>query len=262
MEQDWDNLIILDACRFDLFEEVSKFDGDLNSVISQGSSTAEFLRGNFADNSYYDTVYVSANPQLERHDMVENFYACKRLWENHWDPDLHTVMPSDVTDSAIETIEKHPNKRLIIHYVQPHFPFIGELGREITHSGFAETPGELDETDAPTVWEQLESGNLSGSLVWNAYRENLECTLPEVQRLLNSIDGKSIVTADHGNAFGEMGVYGHPGNHYIDALVRVPWQIVSGKERRSITSASEKLDNYRKEDSTVQDRLADLGYKS
>lgn len=264
MDRDWDTLIILDGCRYDLFKEVNDISGSLEAVISRGSSTAEFLHENFGNRTYFNTVYVSANPQLERHDMKGRFYACECLWEEEWDTELGTVRPEVVTEQAIDTFERYPKKRLIAHYVQPHFPFIGELGREITHSGFAETPGNLDETGAPTVWERMEHGNLSRERVWKAYRENLELALPEVRRLLDAVPGKSVVTSDHGNAFGEMGVYGHPGNHYLHALVRVPWLGVADGERRRIVDSdtSVEQDNDRGDDSTVKERLVDLGYRT
>ena len=42
MNEDWDNLIILDACRYDLFNAVAGINSDY--IISRGSDTAEFLR--------------------------------------------------------------------------------------------------------------------------------------------------------------------------------------------------------------------------
>ena len=261
MHQDWDTLVILDGCRFDLFASVNHIPGSLQSVISRGSSTAEFLHGNFAEDAYLDTVYVSANPQLERHDMVDKFFACERLWDEEWDSDLKTVHPERVTDRTIEAHERYPDKRLLVHFVQPHFPFIGKSGQEIAHSGFAETPGNLEETEHPTVWERLEEGDLSREQVWEAYRENLEIALPEVERLLAAIPGRSIITSDHGNAFGEWGVYGHPGNHYLDALVRVPWLVVEGEQRREIVEADTASSQNHDGATSVEERLADLGYR-
>jgi hypothetical protein len=49
-EEDWDNLIILDACRYDALRAVLPeydLDGALESRISRGSATPEFLRGCF-----------------------------------------------------------------------------------------------------------------------------------------------------------------------------------------------------------------------
>ncbi|TKX67638.1 hypothetical protein [Halorubrum sp. GN11GM_10-3_MGM] len=59
VEKDWDNLIILDACRYDLFQEVSEVDGELSPAVSLGSSTGEFMRKNFGGGEFLDLVYIS-----------------------------------------------------------------------------------------------------------------------------------------------------------------------------------------------------------
>ena len=61
-EEDWDNLIILDACRYDFFEKLNHFQGVLEPRTSRGSKTWEFMRGNFRDRNLLDTVYVTDNP--------------------------------------------------------------------------------------------------------------------------------------------------------------------------------------------------------
>lgn len=66
-EEDWDALIVLDACRYDLFARRSTLSGTLETRRSRGSSTVEFLRGNVADRDLRDTVYVTANPQFHRY---------------------------------------------------------------------------------------------------------------------------------------------------------------------------------------------------
>jgi len=60
-DENWDNLIILDACRYDSFSKYNEYDGELQYRISRGSSTKEFLRGNFQGPNHYDTVYCSGN---------------------------------------------------------------------------------------------------------------------------------------------------------------------------------------------------------
>lgn len=259
MEKDWDNLIILDACRYDLFEEMNSIKGYLTSAISSDSSTSGFLKYNFGEDYFPDTVYISANPQVQRHEVGRRFHDCIRLWETEWDEELNTVPPENVTDIAIEIQKKYPNKRLIIHYIQPHYPFIGETGQKIDH-GTITGDGVLEsERDVHSVWDQLESDTVEEDLVWKAYRENLELTLPEVDRLLQKLVGKSVVTSDHGNALGELGVYGHPGGKYMAALVKVPWLIVDENQRPKIKQG--KIgQTSKKVDSQVTDRLKDLGY--
>lgn len=259
MDKDWDNLVILDACRYDLFEAANTIDGTLREVISGGSSTREFLEYNFAGRSFPDTVYVSANPQLELHGFTDAFHYCDRLWEDCWDEDFRTVRPEITAARAEKSHEEFPKKRLVVHFVQPHTPFIGETGQQFTHAGFAERPGNRNAESSP-VWDQIENGELDKEIAWRAYRENLELTLPHVERLIDLMVGKTVITSDHGNAFGEFGVYGHPGNHYLDVLVRVPWLEVDFNERKDIVEDDRKIETDSSEGIDIEERLSDLGY--
>jgi len=46
------------------------------------------------------------------------------IWNEGWDEKEKTVLPDTLTEAAIKIIKKHPVKRFIIHYVQPHAPYI------------------------------------------------------------------------------------------------------------------------------------------
>ena len=61
INEDWDTLILLDACRFDMFEETVEMEGNLDYTISLGSTSEEFLTRNFSKGTFHDTVYVNAN---------------------------------------------------------------------------------------------------------------------------------------------------------------------------------------------------------
>ena len=39
MTEDWDTLVILDACRLDYFRSQHSFDGELRSVVSRGGNS-------------------------------------------------------------------------------------------------------------------------------------------------------------------------------------------------------------------------------
>lgn len=45
---------------------------------------------------------------------------------DHWDRKTQTVLPEDMVKKAIEVHKKYPDKRLVIHFVKPHLPYIGE----------------------------------------------------------------------------------------------------------------------------------------
>lgn len=260
MAQDWDNLVILDACRYDLFEEVNTIGGDLSATISRGSSTGEFLKQNFGDQYFPDTVYVCANPQLESRNLRGQFHADIPLWVDHWDDDYKTVLPDAVTNEALAAEIDFPRKRLIIHFLQPHFPFIGKTGREIEHGTVAANGVISKDREIPSIWVRLENGDIEASKVWKAYRENLELALPHVEHLAKNLDGKTVITSDHGNAFGEWGIYGHPSNYYIDELVTVPWFVLPWSTRKSIESGTISDPHVRETDVDVSKRLEHLGY--
>lgn len=260
MKEDWDNLIILDACRYDVFESVNTIEGILTRKISKGSSTREFLIENFTDKVYPDTIYVSANPQTQNHGIDQKFFNWKRLWENHWDNRLNTVRPSKVRDETLKIESKYPDKRIIAHFIQPHYPFIGPKGQNVQHGTFHGN-GIISETrDQETIWEKLENSDVSKDTVWDCYVENLKVTLPHVRKLVNKLNGKSVVTSDHGNVFGRLGLYGHPGRRYLRELVEVPWLEPPYECRRTI-EPGDPVRPMNNNELDIENHLADLGYK-
>jgi len=263
-EADWDNMLVLDACRYDMFRDQHKLDGRLESRISRASSTREWLHANFADRDLLDTVYVTASPMLFSHrDSVDvRLHATVEIWqEEDWDETYNTVLPETVTERALEAARQYPNKRLLVHYLQPHYPFLTDDDQPFGDSL------EFLKPDEPGNWNQIMAGDISvdTSAVWRAYRETLDKTFSQVERLLDALDEKSVVTADHGNMVGERArpvpirEWGHPHSLYTDQLVRVPWFVVDG-DRRSIEEDPPVEDTVEANDNAVEQRLADLGY--
>lgn len=270
-DEEWDNLLILDACRYDMFVEQSWLPGELKKRISGASNTPEFLQGNFKGGDFSDTVYVTANPQINVH-LDDEFFKIIKVWEDHWDPDLHTVHPKIMAEKTIDAYHSYPNKRLIAHFIQPHYPFIGEVGQNKlnTHSGMELSKrlvtNDKAQRDHLSVWEQLYAGSVSLELVWEAYRENLDLVLPHVEQLIETFQEYTVVTSDHGNALGELAwpvpvkIYGHPPGIRMPALNDVPWLVTNTDERKKII-AEETSAVGSDQDEIVSERLADLGYK-
>ena len=131
MEVHWDYLIVLDACRYDYFEQVWEkyLNGVLRKRISVGSSTCEWRDNSFKEH-YEDTIYISANPYINSIMPVkgflgsEHFYKVYDLWLHNWNEDKGTVLPETVTDVATDIVKTHKDKRAIIHYLQPHSPYL------------------------------------------------------------------------------------------------------------------------------------------
>lgn len=263
--EDWDSLLILDACRYDMFANHATLPGTLEHRISRGSSTTEFLLANFDGRDLLDTVYVTANPQLYRNrDRIDaQFHQVINVWsETDWDAETGTVRPETMTEYALEAAHKYPNKRILAHYVQPHYPFLG-----------AETDFDKDHLDNPgdaglNLWNRLMTGDLSigRAEVWELYTDNLTRALPHVEQYLNEIDGKTVVTADHGNMVGERSFpipvreWGHPRATYTEHLVKVPWHVHESGERREIVAEEPTGERESVASEVVSDRLEQLGY--
>lgn len=267
IERDWDNLIILDACRFDYFSALDHGARNLTSISSSASESWEFMANNFEGRTLHDTVYVTANPHVSwLSDGI--FHDVVNLLRDDWDDSVGTVWPEVVTERAAETSRSYPDKRLIVHYMQPHYPFLGPAGADISMS----VPRTLDEPRdgypvALNPWyQQLLGRRTTPEAIRAAYRENHEIVLPHVRALLDQLRGKSVVTADHANLVGEwlwpfpMPGWGHPHRIRHPSLNTVPWAVYSDGERKQVSSAP-PVEIDRLDEEIVADRLKQLGYQ-
>ena len=270
MSEDWDNLVILDACRFDQFKRLNTIHGELQARTSLGSATPEVLIKNFEGTTHYDTVYVTANPMYRTKQLENVFHSVIDVWESEWDEQQKTVRPEEMAKATLKAYEEFADKRILSHFMQPHYPFVGESAQDIgDHAGYElaykRVQGESATRDHSTVWELLDEGKIDEEAVWRAYDENLKIVLPHVQKLIDAFDGKTVVTSDHGNLVNERitpfgkRVSGHPTNTYTDELRKVPWLVVEGKTRKQI-HAGEPQRRTSEGSNVVSDRLADLGY--
>ncbi|MXR20060.1 hypothetical protein [Halobacterium bonnevillei] len=179
------------------------------------------------------------------------------VWKHGWDEDLGTIPP----ESMGESFRAHKDlvegaDRTVIHYMQPHAPYLSrgkgqklkQIQKGIRRQG--EQDGETDggllaavgDTVRPRVESVLDDSNIAmkvglwletgiGGVVSDGtretamryYEENLRIALADVAELVESLDGDVVVTADHGEAFGEDGVWEHHIETYIPALMEVPW---------------------------------------
>jgi hypothetical protein len=268
--EDWDTLVILDACRFDTFEAVCDLDGTLEHRRSLGSATDEFIQRNFGANRYEDIVYVSANPRVEI-AFQGSFHDVIQVWRDRWDETIGSVRPETVVEAAREAHEQYPHKRIIVHFIQPHAPFIGDFGRKHLPSHSTLEDHRSDNVDSQTcnIWEHLRAGDVELNAVQAAYRENLNMTLSVLRPFLACIEGRIVVTSDHGNLFGERlppfmkKMYGHPMGLHAPPLVDVPWFIQKGSNRRKIVA--EPPQSRTRSDVAITEeterRLAELGYR-
>lgn len=262
-EADWDVMIILDGCRYDTFSERNWLEGTLESRVSPASESWEFLKSNFAGREFHDTVYVTANPHWYKL-QAGTFHHAVDLLSVAWDDDLKTVHPGAVVEHALRAHERFPKKRLIVHFMQPHFPFIGDRGRQLDHKGISRAVDNDGPDEAFNVWTAVELEELPLEAVVAAYEENLDIVLPHVETLLEELPGRKVVTADHGNLLGErlfpipVHAYGHPRGLRVPELVTVPWLTVPGER---LSTVSEPPSGQEQDRAVAEERLRALGYK-
>ncbi len=226
-DREWDVLVVLDACRADALRaaapDTALFD-TVSTVRSVGSSSSEWLTNTFSGHpETAHTAMVTGNTWTDRYLDADAFAALDEVWKYAWDEALNTVPAGAVTDRAVALARESAPERLVVHYMQPHHPFVpdpldgdGGLARTGSHSNTA------------NPWVALRRGELSVDRVRAAYRANLRYVLREVESLVENVDGRVAITADHGNLFGEWGLYGHPMHTPVPALLSVPWAETSG----------------------------------
>jgi len=222
-EKDWDNLLILDACRLDLFEEVK---GETEGRTTLGSSTAEFVEKNFSKGDFSDVVYVTGNPhfskklfsELTGRDPDETFHEVFHTYMSDWDSENGTVLPEPLIRDAKTARKLFPDKRLVVHFMQPHHPFV--------NSEIENDSAMVGKDEDNKIWSRLERGEVTKRHIWSSYRKNMEYILDEIDEFTDKLEGKTIVTSDHGNAVGESTFYGHPGDIETKELREVPWDVV------------------------------------
>lgn len=234
---DWNFLIILDACRFDYFKEENDIEGKLTKARSNASHTYHWLQKNMRKNMK-DVKLFSAHPVLNSRGITPSSWIPTRLRNmpmgkeelkyvatDFFDPekivdlwsddhllsennlDIKKSDPREVIDSIIEIDDFL--ERNIIWLMDPHHPYI-------------ESP-DLPEIARKRVWKEFSNGEIR-----RAYRKDLKITLDSLRDLLPHLDGRVIITADHGDKLDIDDFLPFHGVGITDDRVRnVPWLEVS-----------------------------------
>lgn len=268
-------LIVLDACRYPEFGEVAPavFDGDMQKMATEGHDTFEYVRTCWSG-SYPDVTYLSgATPvnsgTLEFDDeglagMYDGFVPDDHIgeivdvWQSGWDERFGVVPPWNVTPVAKDRLDEN---QLVVHYFQPHAPYVGverELGH---HNDESATPGDGEPFDAP-LWRRIKNGEIPQARLFELYRSNLEAVLYETAQLVDDVPHENIVImGDHGEALGEYWTYAHPRTDHPHVLT-APWIEVTGlkDDWQSQLDVPDVEPPSATAESSVESRLRDLGY--
>jgi len=273
----WDNLLILDACRYDSFIKILNIK-KCKYIITRGTETPEFLKENFTNKYFNDIVYVTANPWV---DIIckKSFYKIISVWKYRWDEELGTVHPWDMVVEAIKARKKYPDKKLIVHFLQPHNPYLfNNIINRLSYD--AQNPRKNPTGIILTKpFKAVERGIIPVNKLYEAYLENLKIVLIYAIYLARKLKGRTIITSDHGEAFGEklhplipIRIYGHPSSVRIPVLVKVPWYTVDNKLfdnfidvkhlKKQIIYLNNKIKNKNKsEEKLIKDNIKRLKHK-
>lgn len=272
MTEDWDILILLDAARADALAEAHSIGDHVEYKTSPGSQSWDFMQSAFIGDQFHDTVYVTANPYAPQ--LPDGlFHDVHSLLDDGWDDGLNTVRPEVVAEAARVAATEYPHKRLLIHFMQPHTPFIGEIGQNINHDEDFRTVSQganantNADVDAPPIWHQLRAGTADCdiSVVRDAYRENLQLVLEHAEPLAEDLTGKTVLSADHGEMLGKrewpipVRGFGHAQSLYVDALTTIPWVVIEPTERRDVR-VDPPVEQTRLDAAQAEERLEAMGY--
>lgn len=290
-DEDWDLLIVLDACRVDAIKEISnEYDfideESISSRWSVGSTSKEWINNTFThkyEKELANTAYITANgfsydiradDRNNAYIEFENTVLENRegllvpllggivdeselgLLDGLWgDPDIaqdeeNQRLPSSVTNHTIWVGRNTDFDRVIAHYMQPHAPFYSSSKNYQELKNYEQKP-----------FSALRSGTPKDK-VWDAYLDNLRFALDSVEILLNNFDAeKVIITADHGELFGELGLYSHQAGVPHPSLRRVPWVSTSASDSNTYTPDVSKEEVIEQKSGRISDEsLKALGY--
>ncbi len=225
-------LIVLDEMRYDYFQKHNNISGELKKIRSAGSHTYVTLGRLFPD-TYPEVTVYSQTPIINSLGVLpdeiipkyndDSYNFDKWIATDHfgkivdvWDIDVEEVM-RDMKFYWTEDVEHlnyqrlHPRAfvehlkgedfsgKTIIWFMHPHEPYLSEKDH-----------------------------------IRDRYEESVKKTLPEVKKLITRIEGRIVVTSDHGQGFGTPEDYGaddysggdmmghEPGIDHPD-LRHVPW---------------------------------------
>lgn len=288
LEREWDVLIVLDTCRVDALryvaDEYNFLDKDnIGRIWSLGGTSPEWIAHTFSSKyraELSNTGYITANPHSKtvlegrKYNTDEHSFAAKRFyrygeWDyistddlGYYDPlfsyqkevKLDNVKrydditpPRYMTDRAIATWREQDLDRLILHYMQPHYPWVS--------NAINESRDLKDYEKRPKA--SVKFGN---KLVFNSYLDDLRYVLEDIKVLLNNIEADTVaISADHGDAFGEWGVYGHDPGRFHPKVRYVPWAITSGTDKGEYEPQIEMAE--KEKDTTNVEQLEALGYR-
>lgn len=278
-------------------ENISYID-NMGEILSVGSMSAEWMLNTFTEeyredisesvllcrNNWSDKVLVDKVHERSETDYthlhqgipdwnpvssdVFKHYELVRGVANHEDRGLHpdsNVVPHIITDRAIAIGRQMDFDRMIVHYNSPHLRYTAnavdwEPGETTIGKLMAGPEPIRDLKREEKSFKPAIRGKVSRDTVFDLYLNELQFILEYVGILLENIDvNKVAITADHGEGFGEMGVWGHPFGWPFAPVKTVPWAETSANDEETYETQYKPL-KRRPNEQEQREFLENMGY--
>lgn len=275
-EEDFDILLVLDATRVDMMEEIGPEFG-FNNIEAKWSNAAcslDWIKRNFKHTIPEDNVgYVTANPfsghnedYAQSADLVEgkDIEYLDEVWKYGWEETegIITTPPDLVTERAIAAWRNREElniDKLVVHYMQPHQPFRMGSDWGAAKRNLENLVTGDNNKDHACIWERTRYGDFTVDEVKSSYYDNLRWVLGNVTEVaMKNLDGDIHITADHGNAMGEWLQWGHPPDVITPEVRKVPYIRTEGIDKNTVQPEFSKPET--EVDIDVEEQLEDLGY--
>lgn len=253
----WDIIIILDACRLDSFIKILPdiyLDNCFQVVNSEASATTAWLEKHWGNDFHMDIVYISGTPfvnskgicieDTSSFDGRNHFGIIFDTWDWGFNKKTGRVEPEAIVQDAIVAGRINSGARLIIHFMQPHSPYLFEKKKleplAFLHKLIPKKIFQFLRHRIPTLIRYNTSIHIpeynqhflySDDEIQKAYEKNLKSVEKYLKILIDFFSDKNIIiTSDHAEYLGEDGKYGH-GGELNDFITSVPFVKIIGDKK-------------------------------
>ncbi|MDZ7730952.1 MAG: hypothetical protein U5K37_08635 [Natrialbaceae archaeon] len=191
-DKDWDLLVILDACRPEWVKTVEddyEYIDNVDTIHSVGSHSKEWILNTFDDrysSEMKETIYITGNHygDLINESKLAAFESAQDYGE--WAYDSASPPANVVTDLAVNASRNSDWERCIVHYMQPHKPFISKTSSRDDIS-------VQDWSIAYKPYRMVFDGRISKDELIEGFISNLQYVLDEVTILLENIEAPTAI---------------------------------------------------------------------
>jgi len=186
--------------------------------------------------SFYTGLMPALHGIGDHHIFFKFHLNCKTLFDILKEHDITTIFSSDewlmykmqVVEEAIHLTDLEE----VMKAVQDDNVFAAIHFFKLTHSPYrSQEVRDIIGKKKQLAWFDPEFIKLARTEQMKQINANFQI----IDNMLDDFDGKVIISSDHGEAFGEQGVYGHDRLN-MEEVLHVPYMMIDGEEPKSYTN--------------------------